>query len=224
MKQAGASVLGVGETADYPVVLANLGGAWRIGVQTDVLGENLVAVFIPNSPKRAVGRGVPRRARPRASRRRLSRRRDGGSQALRHRSRGAAGRTRSGRANLIGLLTKPTHFRSDVRIGERPFALKAACRTSSRLSGDHLRERRCDLVLQPELACCSNVHQVERARTASGRRCRPRIHPVQCNGSIRGLSICRPVRSQARIVPKQGTPKILSRSPATVYLSRDFQL
>ena len=50
MKQAGASVLGVGETANYPVVLANLGGAWRIGVQTDVLGEDLVAVFIPNSP------------------------------------------------------------------------------------------------------------------------------------------------------------------------------
>ena len=52
MKQAGASMLGVGETADYPVVLANLGGAWRIGVQTEVLGENLVAVFIPNSPNR----------------------------------------------------------------------------------------------------------------------------------------------------------------------------
>jgi len=50
MKQAGASMLGVGETADYPVVLANLGGAWRIGVQTDVLGDNLVAVFVPNSP------------------------------------------------------------------------------------------------------------------------------------------------------------------------------
>jgi hypothetical protein len=46
MKQAGASMLGVGETADYPVILANLGGAWRIGMQTDVLGENLV----PNSP------------------------------------------------------------------------------------------------------------------------------------------------------------------------------
>ena len=43
-------MLGVGETADYPVILANLGGAWRIGEQTDVLGENLVAVFIPNSP------------------------------------------------------------------------------------------------------------------------------------------------------------------------------
>ncbi len=50
MKQAGASMLGVAETANYPVVLANLGGAWRIGVQTDVLGEGLVAVFIPNSP------------------------------------------------------------------------------------------------------------------------------------------------------------------------------
>jgi uncharacterized membrane protein len=50
MKQAGASMLGVDETADYPVILANLGGAWRIGVQTDVLGENLVAVFVPNSP------------------------------------------------------------------------------------------------------------------------------------------------------------------------------
>ena len=48
-------MLGVGETADYPVVLANLGGAWRIGVQTDVLGEHLVAVFIPNSPNALSG-------------------------------------------------------------------------------------------------------------------------------------------------------------------------
>jgi uncharacterized membrane protein len=67
MKQAGASMLGVGETADYPVILANLGGAWRIGVQTDVLGENLVAVFIPNSPNALPG-GVflvsPDRVRP----------------------------------------------------------------------------------------------------------------------------------------------------------------
>ena len=55
MKQAGASVLGVGEAAKYPVVLANLGGAWRIGVQTDVLGENLVTVFIPNSPNALSG-------------------------------------------------------------------------------------------------------------------------------------------------------------------------
>ena len=50
MKQAGASVLGIGETADYPVVLA-----WRIGVQTDVLGENLVAVFIPKRRLRMQG-------------------------------------------------------------------------------------------------------------------------------------------------------------------------
>ena len=60
-------MLGVGETADYPVVLANLGGAWRVGVQTDVQSENLVAVFIPNSPN-ALSGGVflvaPDRVRP----------------------------------------------------------------------------------------------------------------------------------------------------------------
>jgi uncharacterized membrane protein len=55
MKHAGASMLGVDETAEYPVVLANLGGAWRIGVQTDELSENLVAVFVPNSPNPLFG-------------------------------------------------------------------------------------------------------------------------------------------------------------------------
>jgi len=50
LKQAGASVMGLGEMADHPVVLAKLGGAWRIGVQTDAVGGGLVAVFIPNSP------------------------------------------------------------------------------------------------------------------------------------------------------------------------------
>ncbi len=50
LKQAGASVMGLGEMADHPVVLAQLGGAWRIGVQTDVVGGGLIAVFIPNSP------------------------------------------------------------------------------------------------------------------------------------------------------------------------------
>ena len=49
-EQPGASMLSIGGKADYPVILANLGGAWRSGVQTDVLGENLVAVFVPNSP------------------------------------------------------------------------------------------------------------------------------------------------------------------------------
>lgn len=67
MKQAGASVLGVGEMADHPVVLAQVGGAWRIAVQTDVIGGDLVAVFVPNSPNPMSG-GVflmsPERVRP----------------------------------------------------------------------------------------------------------------------------------------------------------------
>ena len=50
LKQAGASVMGLGEMADHPVVLTQLGGAWRIGVQTGVMGGGLVAVFVPNSP------------------------------------------------------------------------------------------------------------------------------------------------------------------------------
>jgi uncharacterized membrane protein len=50
LKEAGTSVLGLGETAEHPVVFAHFGGAWRIGVQTDVVGAGLVAVFIPNSP------------------------------------------------------------------------------------------------------------------------------------------------------------------------------
>ena len=48
LKQAGTSVLGLGETAS--VVLAQLGDAWRIGVQTDSIGDGYVAVFLPNSP------------------------------------------------------------------------------------------------------------------------------------------------------------------------------
>jgi uncharacterized membrane protein len=50
LKQAGASVMGLGEMADHPVVFAQLGGAWRIGVQTGVVGSELVAIFVPNSP------------------------------------------------------------------------------------------------------------------------------------------------------------------------------
>jgi uncharacterized membrane protein len=41
-------VLGLGEMAEHPVVFAQLGSAWRVGVQTDV-GGGLVAVFVPNS-------------------------------------------------------------------------------------------------------------------------------------------------------------------------------
>jgi uncharacterized membrane protein len=50
LKQAGSSMMGLGEMAEHPVVLAQLGGAWRLGVQTDIVQGGLVAVFIPNSP------------------------------------------------------------------------------------------------------------------------------------------------------------------------------
>ena len=49
-KQAGSSMMGLGEMTDHPVVLAQLGGAWRIGVQTDIAEGGLAAVFVPNSP------------------------------------------------------------------------------------------------------------------------------------------------------------------------------
>jgi uncharacterized membrane protein len=49
LKEAGTSVLGLSEPAEHPVVLADFGGSWRIGVQTDA-GDGFVAVFIPNSP------------------------------------------------------------------------------------------------------------------------------------------------------------------------------
>jgi uncharacterized membrane protein len=50
LKQAGSSMMGLGEIAEHPVVLAQVGGAWRLGVQTDVAANGLTAVFIPNSP------------------------------------------------------------------------------------------------------------------------------------------------------------------------------
>ena len=85
MKQAGASMLGVGETADYPVGLANLGGAWRIGCRP----TSSAGISSPcSSPIRRTRcpAGVPHRPRSRASRWRLPCRCDRGSQALRNRS------------------------------------------------------------------------------------------------------------------------------------------
>jgi len=49
LKEAGTSVLGLSDSTEHPVVLADFGGSWRIGVQTDAR-EGFVAVFIPNSP------------------------------------------------------------------------------------------------------------------------------------------------------------------------------
>jgi uncharacterized membrane protein len=50
MKQAGTSVLGLGEMDEHPLVLVRIGDSWRIGVLTDSVDDNLVAVFVPNSP------------------------------------------------------------------------------------------------------------------------------------------------------------------------------
>jgi uncharacterized membrane protein len=50
LKQAGSSMMGLGEMVEHPVVLAQLGEAWRLGVQTDIVAGDLAAVFIPNSP------------------------------------------------------------------------------------------------------------------------------------------------------------------------------
>ena len=74
---------------------------------------------------------------------------------------------------------KSMQFRLDLRIDERPLTVGVACRTCLKaLERVRLLARRGDLVLQPELACCSNVHQVEHARMASARRRRAWIHPV----------------------------------------------
>ena len=50
MKQAGTSVLGLGEMEDHPLVLVRIGDSWRIGVLTDAMGGDMVAVFVPNAP------------------------------------------------------------------------------------------------------------------------------------------------------------------------------
>ena len=59
----GTCVMGLGEMADHPVVLAQLGGAWRIGVQTDVVGGRLDRGFHPQFPQPDVGIGLSRRRR-----------------------------------------------------------------------------------------------------------------------------------------------------------------
>src|ERR1700746_2017264 len=52
---AGSSMMGLGEMAEHPVVLAQIEGAWRLGVQTDMAGSGVAAVFIPNSPNTFTG-------------------------------------------------------------------------------------------------------------------------------------------------------------------------
>jgi uncharacterized membrane protein len=50
LKTEGASVLGAAEAAAQPVVIVRIGDSWRIGVKTETIGENWLAIFIPNSP------------------------------------------------------------------------------------------------------------------------------------------------------------------------------
>ena len=50
LKEAGSSMMGLGEMAEHPVVLAQLGDTWRLGVQTDIGEGGLTAIFVPNSP------------------------------------------------------------------------------------------------------------------------------------------------------------------------------
>jgi uncharacterized membrane protein len=50
MKQAGTSVLGLGEMDEHPLVLVRIGDSWRFAVQTGSGQNGFVAVFIPNSP------------------------------------------------------------------------------------------------------------------------------------------------------------------------------
>jgi uncharacterized membrane protein len=49
-KEVSKSMLGVQELGKHPVVLAQFGGAWRIGIQVDGINNGLVTVFIPDAP------------------------------------------------------------------------------------------------------------------------------------------------------------------------------
>jgi uncharacterized membrane protein len=50
VKRVSASMLGFHELAQRPVVLAHVGGAWRIGIQMEGETNGLVTVFLPDAP------------------------------------------------------------------------------------------------------------------------------------------------------------------------------
>jgi uncharacterized membrane protein len=50
LKQESASVLGVVEIGELPVVFVAMEGGWQFGVRTEALGNNLVSVFVPGAP------------------------------------------------------------------------------------------------------------------------------------------------------------------------------
>jgi uncharacterized membrane protein len=50
LKQESASVLGVAEIAELPVVFVPMEGGWQIGVQTEALSDSMVSIFVPGAP------------------------------------------------------------------------------------------------------------------------------------------------------------------------------
>jgi uncharacterized membrane protein len=50
LKQESASVLGVAEIGELPVVFVPMEGGWQLGVQTEVLSNGLVSIFVPGAP------------------------------------------------------------------------------------------------------------------------------------------------------------------------------
>lgn len=50
LKRESASALGIAQTTELPVVFVPMEGGWQLGVQTDSLDNDLVAVFIPGAP------------------------------------------------------------------------------------------------------------------------------------------------------------------------------
>jgi uncharacterized membrane protein len=50
LKQESASALGVAEIGELPVVFVPMEGGWQLGVQTEVLTNGLVSIFVPGAP------------------------------------------------------------------------------------------------------------------------------------------------------------------------------
>ena len=50
LKQESASALGVAEIGELPVVFVPMEGGWQLGVQTEVLSNGLISIFVPGAP------------------------------------------------------------------------------------------------------------------------------------------------------------------------------
>jgi uncharacterized membrane protein len=50
LKQESASALGVAEIGELPIVFVPMEGGWQLGVQTEVLSNGLVSIFVPGAP------------------------------------------------------------------------------------------------------------------------------------------------------------------------------